>query len=175
MQDDLADAVQWATKQGLIDDKRVCIMGASYGGYAALMGPIRHPGVYRCAISFAGVTDIELRYNARDSDLTEQLRRYSLPLLLGDPETDKDRMRSVSPLLRAGEIKVPVLLAQGAKDRRVPIEHAEKFVKAAKAAGVNVDYKVYDLEGHGFAIPADEADYYRRVEAFLAKHLTAAP
>lgn len=175
MQDDLADAVQWAAKQGLIDDKRVCIMGASYGGYAALMGPIRHPGVYRCAISFAGVTDIELRYNARDSDLTEQLRRYSLPLLLGDPEADKERMRSVSPLLRAGEIKVPVLLAQGAKDRRVPIEHAEKFVKAAKAAGVNVDYKVYELEGHGFAIPADEADYYRRVEAFLAKHLGAAP
>jgi dipeptidyl aminopeptidase/acylaminoacyl peptidase len=175
MQDDLVDSVQWAAKQGLVDDKRVCIMGASYGGYAALMGPIRHPGAYRCAISFAGVTDIELRYNAWGSDLSNQSRRYTLPVLMGDPETDKDVLRTVSPLLRAGEIKVPVLLAQGAKDRRVPIEHAEKFVKAAKAAGVNVDYKVYHLEGHGFVIPADRADYYRRVEAFLAKHLAATP
>lgn len=175
MQDDLVDAVQWAAKQGLVDDKRVCIMGASYGGYAALMGPIRHPGAYRCAISFAGVTDIELRYNAWGSDLSNQSRRYTLPVLMGDPETDKDLLRTVSPLLRAGEIKVPVLLAQGAKDRRVPIEHAEKFVKAARAAGVNVDYKVYDLEGHGFVIPADRADYYRRVEAFLARHLAPAP
>ncbi|MEK8033167.1 alpha/beta fold hydrolase [Ideonella sp. DXS29W] len=175
MQDDLADAVQWAAKQGLIDEQRVCIMGASYGGYAALMGPIRHPKTYRCAISFAGVTDIELRYNAWGSDLGDQVRRYTLPMLMGDPEADRDKIRSVSPLLRAGEIKVPVLLVQGAKDRRVPIEHADKFAKAAKAAGVNVDYKIYDLEGHGWVIPADKADYYRRVEAFLAKHLTAAP
>jgi dipeptidyl aminopeptidase/acylaminoacyl peptidase len=175
MQDDLVDAVQWAAKQGLVDDKRVCIMGASYGGYAALMGPIRHPGAYRCAVSFAGVTDIELRYNAWGSDLSEQNRRYALPTLMGDPEADKDLLRSVSPLLRAGEIKVPVLLTQGAKDRRVPIEHADKFAKAAKAAGVSVDYKVCDLEGHGFVIPADNADYYRRVEAFLAKHLGPAP
>lgn len=175
MQDDLADAVQWAVGQGIIDEKRVCIMGASYGGYAALMGPIKHPGMFRCAISFAGVTDLELKFTTNDSDLTDQLRRYTLPLLLGDPETDRERMRSVSPWLRAGEIKVPVLLAHGAKDRRVPIEHSEKFAKAARAAGVKVDFKVYDLEGHGFAIGADKVDYYRRVEAFLAMNLAAPP
>lgn len=175
MQDDLIDTLQWAAKQGLIDDRRVCIMGASYGGYAALMGPIRHPGAYRCAISFAGVTDIELRYDAWGSDLPEQDRRFALPALMGDPKTDRDLLRSVSPLLRAGEIKIPVLLTQGAKDRRVPIEHADKFAKAAKAAGVNVDYKIYELEGHGWVIPADKADYYRRVETFLAKNLAAAP
>ena len=175
MQDDLADAVQWAVKQGLVDDKRVCIMGSSYGGYAALMGPIRHHGVYRCAISFAGVTDIELRYNAWGSDLSDQTRRFSLPALMGDPEKDKDLLRTVSPVLRASELKVPILLVHGAKDRRVPIEHAEKFVKAAKVGGVNVEYKVYDLEGHGWVINANEADYYRRVEAFLAKHLSAGP
>ena len=81
------------------DDKRVCIMGASYGGYAALMGPIRHPGAYRCAISFAGVTDIELRYTAWGSDLSDQARRFSLPALMGDLDTETD--------LRVPSIKAP--------------------------------------------------------------------
>lgn len=171
MQDDLADTVAWAAKRGLIDDKKVCIMGTSYGGYAALMSPIVHPSVYRCSISFAGVTDIELRYTAWDSDLSDQIAEHYLPAMMGDRNKDAELLRASSPLLRVKELKLPVLLMHGAKDRRVPLEHAYKFASAAKAAGVAVDYHVYDEEGHGFVIEANEADYYRRVEAFLAKHL----
>lgn len=171
MQDDLADTVAWAAKRGLVDDKKVCIMGASYGGYAALMSPIVHPSVYRCAISFAGVTDIELRYKAWDSDLSDQTAEYVLPDMMGDPQKDAALLRASSPLLRVKEIKLPVLLMHGAKDRRVPLEHAAKFSSAAKSAGVTLDYHVYSEEGHGFVIEANQADYYRRVEAFLAKHL----
>jgi dipeptidyl aminopeptidase/acylaminoacyl peptidase len=171
MQDDLADTVAWAAKRGLIDDKRVCIMGGSYGGYAALMSPIRHPGVYRCAISVAAVTDMELRYKAWDSDMNDQVAEHVLPELMGDPEKDRDMLRAASPLLRAKELKLPVLMLHGGKDRRVPLEHARKFVSAARDAGVSVDYHVYDEEGHSFVVEANKADYLRRVEAFLAKHL----
>jgi dipeptidyl aminopeptidase/acylaminoacyl peptidase len=171
MQDDLLDAVQWAGKQGLVDTSRVCIMGASYGGYAALMSPIRHPGAYRCAVSHAGVTDIELIYSVHWSDLSEDYKRYGMPRLVGDPEKDKDLLREASPLHRVRELRVPVLLAHGADDRRVPIDHASKFVSAARAAGVAVDYVQYTDAGHAWYHSKDRADFYRRVERFLATAL----
>lgn len=172
MQDDLADAVAWAAQQGLSDPKRVCLMGASYGGYAALMSLIRHPEVYRCGISFAGVTDIGLRYNARWGDLSEQGRRFTLPVLVGDLKADAELLQAASPLARVAEIKRPVLLAWGLLDRRVPPEHAERFVKAARAAGVKIDTISWGEEGHGFFSTKNEADYLRRVESFLARELS---
>lgn len=174
MQDDLVDALAWAAKQGLVDDKRACIMGSSYGGYAALMGPIRDPQAYRCAISFAGVTDIKLRFDAWNSDMSSEAEEFILPELMGDPATDTEMLDKSSPLARVKEIKVPVLLAHGLLDRRVPIDHAREFVSAAKAAGVDIDYVLYEQEAHGFTKLKDEADYYRRVGACLAQHLGAA-
>lgn len=171
MQDDLIDALQWAVEQKLVDRSRVCIMGASYGGYAALMGPIRHPDAYRCAISFAGPTDNELRLTTGMSDLSEDARHYRLPLLVGDPEKDADSWKEVSPLRQAAKIKVPVLVAHGMYDRRVPPEHSTKFVSAAKDAKVNVQYVPYDRDGHGWHYADDHADFLKRVEAFLATSL----
>lgn len=175
MQDDLADTVQWAAKQGLIDPSKVCVMGASYGGYAALMSPIAHPGVYRCAISFAGVTDIGLMYSIHWSDFSEATRRYSMPVLIGDLEKDKAMLAAASPVKRAGEIKVPVLLAHGGVDRRVPIEHAREFAGAAKRGGVSLEAVEYLHEGHGFFEPPNRTDFYRRVERFLHKALREPP
>jgi dipeptidyl aminopeptidase/acylaminoacyl peptidase len=171
MQDDLADAVAWTARQGLIDPGRVCIMGASYGGYAALMGPIRHPEVYRCAISFAGVTDIDLMYSITWSDFSEYWKKYGMPLLVGDRDADADSLAKTSPLQQVQRIKVPVLLAHGSQDRRVPIDHARKFRSAAEKAGVQVEWVGYTGEGHGFRSPANQADYWKRVEAFLARAL----
>jgi dipeptidyl aminopeptidase/acylaminoacyl peptidase len=171
MQDDLADAVAWAAKEGLTDAGRVCLVGASYGGYAALMSLIRHPDVYRCGVSFAGVTDIGLRYNARWGDLSEQGRRFTLPALMGDLKDDAELLKASSPLARVAEIKRPVLLAWGLLDRRVPEEHAERFVKAARAAGVKIETMSWGEEGHGFFNVRNHADYLRRVEGFLAREL----
>ena len=173
MQDDLADAVQWAAKGGLVDASRVCIMGASYGGYAALMGPIRHPKAYRCAISYAGVTDIELMYDIRWSDFSEEYKQYGMPRLVGDREKDADQLRATSPLQRVAEIKVPVLLGHGGFDRRVPIAHASKFVSAARSAGVAIEDVTYAREGHGWIVPGTHADFLGRVEKFLAKSLAS--
>jgi len=175
MQDDLADAVAWAAKQGLADPARVCIMGGSYGGYAALMGPIRNPGVYQCAISFAGVTDIDLMYDVHWSDLSEEWKQYGMPVLIGDRQKDAEQLKNTSPLQQVGRIKVPLLIAHGGLDQRVPIEHVRRFLAAAEKAGVQVEWAAYPDEMHGFRKEANEVDYLKRVEAFLARTLGAAP
>jgi dienelactone hydrolase len=175
MQHDLADAVHWATQQGLIDPARVCIVGASYGGYAALMAPIVHPQVFKCAASFVGVTDIQLMYDIVWSDVSEDAKRYSMPVMIGDPDKDAAMLAAASPLQRVAELKIPLLVTHGGQDRRVPVEHSRKFVRAARAAGVAVESHVYPDEGHGFFNAANEADHYRRLEAFLRQHLQARP
>jgi len=171
MQDDLADAVAWAAKEGLSDASRVCLVGASYGGYASLMSLIRHPDVYRCGVSFAGVTDIGLLYNARWGDISEQAKRFSMPVLVGDPKADAEMLKAASPLARVAEIKRPVLLAWGLLDRRVPEEHADRFLKAARAAGVKIETISWADEGHGFFHATNHADFLRRMETFLAREL----
>lgn len=173
MQDDLADSVQWAVKQGLVDATRVCIVGGSYGGYAALMAPITHPGTYRCAASFAGVTDIELLYSINWSDVSEAAKQFSLPTLIGDPVKDAERLAAASPLKRVAEIKVPVLLAHGAADNRVPIAHAQRFGDAARQAGVPIETLYLNDVGHGFHNPAKQTEYFTRLERFLEKSLQA--
>ena len=173
MQNDLVDAVQWATKQGGVDPARVCIMGASYGGYAALMSPIAHPGVYQCAASYAGVTDPLLMYSVTWSDLSQASLTYGFPVVMGDPVKDADRLAEASPLGRVAELKVPVLIAHGGADRRVPIVHARKFVDAAKKAGVKLEQVEYLEEGHGFFNPANHTNYYERVERLLQSSIGA--
>lgn len=171
MQDDLLDAVQWAGQQGTVDTSRVCIMGGSYGGYAALMGAVRDPQAYRCAISFAGVTDIQLMYDISWSDVSDDYKQHGMPKLVGDRVKDAAMLDANSPVKRAGEIKVPLLVAYGVLDRRVPMAHAKAFISAARRAGVAVDELNYPAEGHGFFHPDNETDYYQRVDAFLAKAL----
>lgn len=171
MQDDVADSVLWAAKEGLVDRQRVCIFGASYGGYAALMGPVKHPDLYRCAASFAGVTDIKLMFTSNRSDLTRNARRYSMPKLVGDPDKDAAMLRENSPVERVADIKVPVLLAQGGRDERVPKEHADAFESAARKAGVKIERIDYPDESHGFIEVANEADFLDRLAAFIDRAL----
>jgi len=177
MQDDLADAARWAAKQGWADPKRVAIMGASYGGYATLMGLIKDPDVFRCGVEWAGVTDIKLRFTSTESDASRETLGYSLRLLVGDPDNPADAamMDRNSPLLRAAELKQPLLMAHGLKDLRVPIEHAQKFSAAVKAGNPNVTSIIYDNEGHGWRHPENSIAFWTQVEAFLDRNLKQAP
>ncbi len=113
MQDDLSDVLHWAIEKGLVDKGRVCIMGASYGGYAALMGPVRDPTAYRCVISWVGLTDLPrfLRDVAQTQVLFEGQSARILRTELGDPEKDAEKLQRTSPVFRAADIKVPVLAA----------------------------------------------------------------
>lgn len=171
MQDDLADALAWAVREGQVDASRVCIVGGSYGGYAALMGPVRHPGTYRCAVSHAGVTDLALMFSGGATDVAVQARRFSFPTLIGDPKADAEMLRRHSPLHRVAEIKVPVLLVQGSLDRRVTKLHADRFEAAARAAGVEIERVDYADDAHGWYEESNHADYLRRLERFLARAL----
>jgi dipeptidyl aminopeptidase/acylaminoacyl peptidase len=174
MQDDLEDAVKWAVAQGHADAKRVCIAGASYGGYAAMMGLVRHPDTFKCAINWVGVSDIEMLYTVRWSDASDEWKRYGMPKLVGDLQADQAMLRANSPLRRAAEIKAPVLIAHGGKDERVPIIHAERLRDALKTAGnTQVDWVVYAQEAHGWSKLETNIDFWTRVEKFLAQHIGA--
>ena len=174
MQDDIADGARWAIAQGTADPKRICIAGASYGGYATLMGLINDKDLYRCGIDWAGVTDINMMYDGHwnfTSDLPEGWKQYGMPQLVGDQINDAEQLKATSPLLRAAEIKQPLLLAYGGADRRVPLPHGTKFYKAVKQTNPEVEWVEYEEEGHGWALPKNRIDFWGRVEKFLDKHI----
>ncbi|MEK8053201.1 prolyl oligopeptidase family serine peptidase [Ideonella sp. DXS22W] len=174
MQDDLVDALNWAVGQGHVDPKRVCIAGASYGGYAALMAPLRHPGVFRCSVSWVGVTDPRALMNRWDAwqDFSDEVRRYNWPQLVGDPVADAALLDEATPVLHAARWQIPLLMAYGAKDHRVPLAQGEAFVDALRRAGKpEPEWIVYPDEGHGWLKPENRYDFARRMAAFLARHL----
>lgn len=173
MQTDLADTVAFADKQGWIDPSRVCIMGASYGGYAALMGAVTQGDVFKCAISWVGVTDIGLMDSIHWSDFSDEWKQYGMKRLVADIATDAAQIRETSPLQRAKEIKIPLLVAYGGRDRRVPIKHGTEF-KAALRPDQPVEWVVYPDEGHGWFNLQTNEDFWGRVERFLARHLAPA-
>ena len=174
MQDDLADAAQWAVKQGWSDPKRIGIMGASYGGYATLMGLIKDPQIFRAGVAWAGVTDLALRFTSTTSDASEETLGYALRTLIGDPDADAEMFRHNSPLNRAAELKQPLLLAHGADDRRVPLEHATRFFGAVKDHNPQARLIVYDNEGHGWRGEATRLAFWKEVETFLDANLKQA-
>ncbi|MDN4052479.1 prolyl oligopeptidase family serine peptidase [Massilia sp. YIM B02763] len=171
MQDDVADAARWAIDQGVADAKRVCIAGASYGGYATLMGLIRDPALFRCGVDWVGVTDINLIYDERFTSTSQDAKTYTLPVLVGDQDKDAAMLKSVSPLENAAGVTQPLLLAYGGKDRTVPIEQGRKFHAAVKRTNPQVEWIEYEDEGHGWRYERTRIDFWTRVEAFLARQL----
>ncbi len=172
MQDDLVDGIDWLAKEGTIDPKRVCIMGASYGGYAVMMGLARDPDRFRCGINYVGVTDIALMFEVTWSDFARSdYIEYAAKDLIGDPDKDAARFKATSPLANVAKIRAPVLMAYGGGDRRVPIVHGERMRAALEKQGTPVEWVAYPDEGHGFILEATRYDFYGRVAKFLAKHL----
>ncbi len=167
MQDDIADATIWAAQQGLEDPKRTCIAGASYGGYATLMGLVRYPDLYRCGVAWAAVTDINLMYDIGWSDFSSDYKTYGMPLLVGDQVKDAEQLKATSPLQQAAKITRPLLLAHGGVDRRVPIDHASKLLSALQSAHAPVTWIEYKDEAHGWRKPETRIAFYEQMEAFL--------
>ncbi|HEX3422327.1 MAG TPA: S9 family peptidase [Sphingomicrobium sp.] len=168
MQDDLDDSVDWLARTGQIDPKRVCIVGGSYGGYAALWGAVRNPERYRCAASIAGVSDVAalLKSDRRLFTATRYYRDWRTQVG-GDAGAD---LRSVSPLTYASKIKVPLLIGHGEQDERVAPKQSHDMVDALTQAHANVTSVFYKNDGHGFNDAADLEDWLRHLEIFLAKY-----
>lgn len=172
MQDDIADGVKWAVDQGIADAGRVCIYGGSYGGYATMMGLAKHAELYKCGINYVGVTDIPLFLTMTWSDYANsEWLKYGATEMVGDVDKDAERLRRTSPVNLAAQIKAPVLMAYGASDRRVPIEHGERMKSALDRAGVKNTFIVAEGEGHGFRDPKNRDMFYEAMEKFLAENL----
>ncbi|MBB3220449.1 prolyl oligopeptidase family serine peptidase [Pseudoduganella umbonata] len=175
MQDDVADGARWAIAQGIADPQRICIAGASYGGYATLMGLIRDPDLYRCGVAWAGVADLRLMYGSwlHGSDFPKQYMRYGMPQLIGDLEKDAAQLTATSPVEQAARLRQPLLLAHGSADRRVPRAHGVRFRDAVAATNRQVEWVEYEDEGHGWTLPKNRFDFWTRVEKFLDRHIGA--
>jgi len=170
-QDDIADATTWAAGQGLADPKRTCIAGASYGGYATLMGLVRYPDLYRCGVAWSAVTDIEMMYDIWWSDVGDEWKGYGMPAMVGDKAKDSAQFAATSPLKLAARIQRPLLLAHGGVDERVPIVHAHALRDALEAAHAPLTWIEYPEEAHGWYEPATRVGFYERVAAFLAANI----
>lgn len=173
MQDDLTDATRWAIAQGVADPKRICVYGSSYGAYAALMGAVREPDLYRCAVGNVGVYDLEQVYkeDTRTHDTTEEYLNRTM---------GSEGLVAVSPNRLADKIRIPVLLAAGDMDETAPPSHTKKMQAALERAGRPVEAKIYRGEGHGYYEPENRMDFYTRLLNFLdqnigARAATAAP
>ena len=164
MQDDIEDATKWAIDKGIADPKRICIVGGSYGGYAALMGAATSD-LYQCAVSFAGVTD--LLY------LLDESRRYGgeevLRIMLGDKS--RSELSATSPVNLTDQIKIPVLLVQGDDDSRVLLKHGQKMRDAMEDSGVNYIYIEQEDSDHFLTLKRNRLQFFKETEKFLKKHI----
>ncbi|MBL8769934.1 MAG: S9 family peptidase [Phenylobacterium sp.] len=165
MQTDLSDGVRHLAAQGLVDPKRVCIAGASYGGYAALAGATLDPGVYRCAASVAGLSD--LRRLVEDEGRVSQRywKRFMGVQKLGDPA-----LAEISPLTHVGRVSIPILLVHGRDDTVVPLEQSRIMAEALQKAGKPVEYVVQDGEDHWLSRGETRLQMLTATMAFIEKH-----
>lgn len=172
MQDDVTDGVKWAVEQGIADGKRVCIYGASYGGYATMMGLAKDPDLYKCGINYIGVTDVNLFLTATWSDYAQSdFLKYTVQEMVGDSSKDAERLKATSPVEQASRIKAPVLMAYGAADYRVPIEHGQRMKAAMEKNGLKPIWIVADGEGHGFREMANQKLFYEAMAKFLEENI----
>jgi dipeptidyl aminopeptidase/acylaminoacyl peptidase len=169
MQDDIADATRWAVEQKIAPADRICIYGASYGGFAALMSAAREPDLYRCAIGYAGVYDLELMYKSGDVPDSRQGVAY-LERVLG---TDVGQLRAQSPSFNAQNIKVPVLLIHGKADWRADYEQAQHMKAALEKSQKKVEWLVLGREGHGIYDEESRKEVYERILQVLDANLSA--
>ncbi|TNE56523.1 MAG: S9 family peptidase [Alphaproteobacteria bacterium] len=172
MQDDVTDAVQQLVARGIAQPGNMCIVGISYGGYAALFGGLQSPELYRCAVSIAGVSDlfVMLEEEKRFGQSEGEVHQYWMKSI-GDPVRDRDRLLAKSPRLRAEEYQIPVLLMHGENDGVVYRSHSIYMERALKKAGKSVEYIEIEDEGHPGWRDDKELVRYQAVERFLNKHL----
>lgn len=169
VQDDITDGVEWLISEGIADPNRIGICGFSFGGYCALSGVVQHPGLYRCAVSYSGLTNL--------FTFLKDIPPYLEPIqqmiynAVGHPEKDADYLRAVSPIFHTGDIKAPLLIAQGEKDPRVNVSETTQFVQKLRENGVAVNYIIKKDEGHRFRKEENRLHFYAELEKFLAENL----
>lgn len=173
IEEDVIAAIDAAIAAGGIDPQRVCIGGASYGGYSALRAAMRWPDRFRCAISMFGATDLGLQFTASDAaddaGMIDWRSRW-----IGDPVKDAAELRSLSPLYAPQPLAVPILLVHGTEDDRVPYEHSVRLKRAMELRGRPVRLVTLEGEGHGIRTLDAQSEAWNTIVRFLAQHLAPA-
>jgi dipeptidyl aminopeptidase/acylaminoacyl peptidase len=172
MQDDITDGVKKMIADGIVDPKRVCIVGASYGGYAALAGAAFTPDLYACAVSVAGVSDLpdmirseRKRHGANSDAVSFWISR------IGSLSDDTERLRATSPARHADKVTAPVLLMHGKLDTTVPVEQSELMFEALEDAGKPVVMVTFDDDDHYLKLASTRLSMLTQLEKFLAQHI----
>ncbi len=169
MQHDLTDAVKWAIAQGYADANKVCIYGASYGGYATMAGMTFTPELYKCGVNYVGVTDIPLLFSSMPKYWEPQ--KDVMKFQIGDPDTEKQLLFDASPLNFVQNIKAPIFIVQGGRDPRVVRKHAEYLKSAMDKQDKPYEWLLRENEGHGFRKEENRLELYTRIGDFFAKFL----
>lgn len=169
MMQDMLDALKWAEDQGYVDKNRVCVYGASYGGYTAYFQPVYAPqGTFKCSVAIAGVSDIRVQANHSDTRRSRAGRNFLRQAWGMD---DPNYIAANSAIDHVDKFNVPVLIVHGEDDPRVPIQNAKEMRDALEKAGKPVEYMARPKEGHGFFKEQNNIDRYNTTEAFLLKYL----
>lgn len=167
--DDVVDGAKWAIQQGITEPGRICIVGWSFGGYVALLGAQRDPGLFHCAVDIAGVSDLPMLIDEGHQWMAgADVRKRQLG-------TDKEKLKRDSPRLHAAEFTVPLLMLQGKRDFQVPFEQSDSLDTALTRAGKPHRFVVVPNADHSFSDVKDRATLLREIETFLGEHLPAAP
>jgi dipeptidyl aminopeptidase/acylaminoacyl peptidase len=171
MQTDLSDGVHYLVEKGIADPARVCIVGASYGGYAALAGVTLQNGIYRCAAAIAGLSDLKefVRHVQRKEGGQRQGARY-WERFMGANDPADPRLREISPILHVDNVTVPVMLVHGKEDTVVPFDQSSDMAKALKRAQKPYEFVTLDQEDHFLSRSATRLQTLRAVVGFVLKN-----
>ncbi len=164
MQDDLTDATKWLIQQGVADPSKVCIVGASYGGYAALMAAVKTPDLYKCAVSFAGLSDLSLFIYDKRYYYEEELIKNQI----GDDRTD---LKARSPISHVDKVAIPILIAHGENDRVVDVKQSQVMVDALKRQKKQVQYLELEDGDHHLSMQKNRHHFFAELESFLKQNL----
>lgn len=172
MQTDLSDGLSYLAAQGIADPKRACIVGASYGGYAALAGVAIQSGIYRCAVAVAGISDLAnfLHWVARREAYGDKLGQRYWDRFLGVADPSDKKLDAISPLKHADQITVPLMLIHGRDDITVPYDQSSDIAKALKRAGKPAQFVTLDKEDHYLSRSATRLQMLQSSIEFLRKY-----
>ncbi len=159
---DLAEAARWLAREGYADEKRIAVMGGSYGGYMTLAALTTNPELWAAGVDIVGIANF-----VSFLENTGAYRKHLRTPEYGDPAKDLEFLKAISPLTHVDRIVAPLIVIQGANDPRVPRSEAEQIVAAVKARGGTVDYLLFEDEGHGVSKIPNQIKAYTRIGDFL--------
>jgi dipeptidyl aminopeptidase/acylaminoacyl peptidase len=169
MQDDYTDAVYHLINKGIIDTARIGIYGMSFGGYFALNGVIRDSGLYKCAASCSGYTNL-FSYLKEVPPYDHQYLEMMYEMI-GNPEKDVEYLKECSPAFHTDKIRVPLFIAHGENDHRMSVDEINQFVKNIKNQNIKVNYLLIPDEAHGFRKEENKITLYTELEMFFEENL----